>query len=63
MVNIGCGKLILSNGCESQVAYYNAENCEGCSLRSAFDIAKGNRGIDANYKLNFLIQHAKEKRI
>ena len=61
MENIGQGKRTSSNGYESQVAYYQSKNCQGCPLRSRCHKAKGNRIIEVNYRLNFLKEQAKKK--
>lgn len=43
MENAGSGKRRSSNGHESQVAYYQAKNCNNCPLRGMCHNAKGNR--------------------
>jgi len=52
--NVGKGKRISSNGYKSEIAYYQAQRCEGCPLRGLCHKSKGNRRIEVNYRLNQL---------
>ena len=60
MTNVGIGKRSSSNGYESEVAYYQAQRCEGCPLRALCHKSKGNRKIEVNYRLNELKSQAKK---
>ena len=60
MTNVGIGKRSSSNGYESEVAYYQAQRCEGCPLRALCHKSKGNRKIEVNYRLNKLKSQAKK---
>lgn len=60
MENVGIGKRVSSNGYESQVTYYQATRCDGCSLRGLCHKAKGDRRIEVNHRLNELKAKARE---
>jgi transposase len=59
MENVGTGKRISSNGYESQVSYYQAKRCGGCSLRGMCHKAEGDRRIEVNHRLNELRERAR----
>ena len=48
-------------GYVSVLKRYQAQNCEGCPLRSQCHKSKTNRIIEVNYKLNRYKQKAREK--
>lgn len=54
MNKVGSGKRISSNGYESSVSYYQAQNCNKCPLRGMCHDSKHNRKIEVNHRLNEL---------
>lgn len=62
MKNIGSYKRKTNNGFEQTFTKYQAENCEGCPLRSECHQQKVNRIIEVNHNLNRLRSKA-EKRL
>lgn len=56
----GVGTRISDNGYKSNVSYYQAANCNGCSFRGQCHKAKGNRTLEVNFRLKELKQKAKE---
>lgn len=60
MTKVRIGKRTSSNGYESEVAYYQAQRCEGCPLRTLCHRSKGNRKIEVNYRLNELKSQARK---
>ncbi len=59
MTNIGSYKRKTKNGFEQELHRYQAQNCEGCPLRSLCYKAKTNRIIERNYNLIRLKSKAK----
>lgn len=53
MENAGTAKRTSSNGYQSQITYYQAKNCNNCSLRGRCHSAKG------NHRLNELKERAR----
>jgi hypothetical protein len=51
MNNIGTAAKTTSTGFKQQITTYQAQNCNGCPLRSVCHKAKGNRNIEINYNL------------
>ena len=60
MTKVRIGKRTSSNGYESEVAYYQAQRCEGCPLRTLSHRSKGDRKIEVNYRLNELKSQARK---
>lgn len=58
---IGTGKRNSAKGYEAKVSYYQAQNCQGCPLRSLCHNSKTNRRIEVNHRLNALKFKAKER--
>lgn len=58
---IGTGKRTSSNAYQATVSYYQAQNCQGCPLRSLCHNSKTNRRIEVNHRLNALKFKAKER--
>jgi len=58
---IGTYKKKTSTGFEQSIKKYQAQNCEGCPLRSRCHKSNTNRIIDINHQLNCYKQLAKEK--
>ena len=58
---IGGYKKKTSTGFEQTLTKYQAQNCEGCPLRSGCHKSKTNRIIEVNHQLNKYKQEAKEK--
>lgn len=58
---IGTYKKKTSTGFEQTLTKYQAQNCEGCPLRSGCHKSKTNRIIEVNHQLNKYKQEAKEK--
>ena len=58
---IGTGKRTSSNAYQATVSYYQAQNCQGCPLRSLCHKSKTNRKIEVNHRLNSLKFKAKER--
>jgi hypothetical protein len=52
MKKVGEGSRQSAGGFVSNVSYYEAKKCEGCSLKSMCHNAKGNRRIAINHRLN-----------
>jgi hypothetical protein len=59
MTNIGSYKKRTQNGFEQEIYRYQAQNCQGCSLRSLCHKSKDNRIIERNYNLIRLKAKAK----
>lgn len=59
MTNIGSYKKKTKNGFEQEIHRYQAQNCNGCSLRSLCHKSKYNRIIECNYNLIRLKARAK----
>ncbi|MEJ0080232.1 MAG: transposase [Puia sp.] len=62
MKNMGSYKRKTNNGFEQTFTKYQAENCEGCPLKSECHQQKVNRIIEVNHNLNRLRSKA-EKRL
>ena len=60
MNHIGDKKRKTANGFEQYIKLYQAQNCEGCPLRSQCHKAKGDRIIERNHNLIRLKQKARE---
>jgi transposase len=58
---IGTYKRETSTGFEQTTKKYQAQNCDGCPLRSRCHKSKYNRIIEINHQLNYYKQIAKEK--
>ena len=58
---MGTYKKKTSTGFEQTITKYQAQNCEGCPLRTKCHKAKGNRTIEVNHQLNKYKQIATEK--
>lgn len=58
---IGIGKRQSELGYQYQVSIYQAENCNGCPLRSQCHNSKNNRRIELNHKLNKYRKQARER--
>ena len=63
MTNIGSYKKKTKTGFEQTLTRYQAQNCNGCSLRSLCHKSKYNRIIERNYNLIRLKDKAKTKLI
>jgi hypothetical protein len=61
LMNIGTKKNKSDLGYISTVTRYQAQNCQGCPLRSLCHKAKENRIIEVNYKLNEYKRKARER--
>jgi len=51
MTNVGKKVRITDNGYEQDITLYQAQNCEGCPLRSSCNNKPGNRTLSVNHKL------------
>jgi transposase len=58
---IGIGNRKSELGYEYQVSIYQAQNCNGCLLRSLCHNSKNNRRIELNHKLNRYRKQARER--
>lgn len=61
MNNIGQANRKSDLGFVSKVSVYQAQNCNGCSLRAMCYKSNGNRTIEVNHNLNRLRNNAKQK--
>ena len=61
MQHIGTSKTKSKAGYEKEVDIYQAQNCNGCPLRSACHKSKYNRKIEVNHHLNRLKKQAKNR--
>ena len=52
MEKIGSGTRKSDSGFVSNISYYEAKNCKGCSLKCLCHNAKENRRIEVNHNLN-----------
>ena len=60
MKRIGMKRSLTSNGFVTYSVRYQAERCDGCSLRGSCFKAKGNRIIEVNHQLQHYKQKARE---
>lgn len=60
MTCVGKGTRISKTGYESSITYYQAQNCDGCTLRGMCHKGSSNRKIEVNHRLNQLKNKAKE---
>ena len=61
MRKINEGTRVSTNGYESKVSYYQAQNCNGCPLRGGCHKGHENRIIEINHRLNQLRDNAKTR--
>ena len=60
MKNIGSKKNITKTGYEQTYSRYQAQNCQGCPLRSSCHKSKRDRIVEVNHRLNYLKINAKQ---
>ena len=61
MTHIGRYQTTNGNGYTSTIDKYRAQNCEGCPLRCRCFLARGNRIIQVNHKLNSYKRKTRER--
>lgn len=61
MDKVGTARKASDLGYISQVSIYQAQNCQGCPLRSGCHKSKNNRRIEINHELNRLRKTARQK--
>lgn len=61
MNKVGTAKKVSDLGYTSQVSIYQAQNCQGCPLRTGCHKSENNRRIEINHELNRLRKTARQK--